>query len=364
MTLNVLRGRSLVASLTVFVLLLGAGVCTGAAKQLELNLDEAIRLALENDPAFLLAQTEVRSAQVMLEQAEAGNLLQPSPSLLFQAQVGLELAERSRDLAERSLILEVQQEYYTLLRIENIIGVLDEAIRLAERQLEVARKRFDSGAATALDVMKAESALATHKADKAQAEANLQLARRKFVQRLGLDVDIDLILDDTIVSENLPAITLEEALEEGMANRIELAQARAGVSIAEKELSLATNDYTPILTRRKAEIDLDIAKLRYEQAQQGIRLDIENSYHQMHDAYRRMELSEMQLAEAEESHRVVEALFAAGMATDVEILQAQTGLMQARSARVNAIFDFNMARTQMFHAIGWGPGNDLGNGEK
>ena len=56
----------------------------------------------------------------------------------------------------------------------------------------------------------------------------------------------------------------------------------------------------------------------------------------MHDAFKRMELAGMELAKAEETYRVVQALFDAGMATDVEILQAQTGLTQARSGRVNA----------------------------
>ena len=88
--------------------------------------------------------------------------MQPSPTLLYQAQVGLELAERSLLLAERSLVLQVAQDYYTLLRLENILGVLDEAIRLGERQLAVAESRFAAGAATRLDVMTAETTLEGH----------------------------------------------------------------------------------------------------------------------------------------------------------------------------------------------------------
>lgn len=261
-------------------------------------------------------------------------------------------------------MLQVEQDYYTLLRLENILGVLDEAIRLAERQLDVAKRRQESGAATVLDVMRAETALVRHRADREEVVGNMQLAKRKFTQTLGLAAETRLILDPTVVSEDLPQITLEVALQEGADNRIELGQAAAGVSIAEKELELATNDYTPVLTRRQAEIELERAQIRQHQAQQGIQLDIENSYHAMHDAYKRMELADLELAEADENHRVVQALFAAGMATDVEILQVQTGLMQARSARVNATFDFNIARAQLFHAIGWAPGDSLRNGSE
>lgn len=344
--------------------LLAAGVSAATGTTREIDLDEAMRLASQHDATYRLAGIDVAAARLGLEQVEAGNLMQPSPTLLFQAQVGLDLTERSHILAERSLMLQVEQDYYTLLRLENILGVLDEAIRLAERQLDVAKRRQESGAATVLDVMRAETALVRHRADREEVVGNMQLAKRKFTQTLGLAAETRLILDPTVVSEDLPQITLEVALQEGADNRIELGQAAAGVSIAEKELELATNDYTPVLTRRQAEIELERAQIRQHQAQQGIQLDIENSYHAMHDAYKRMELADLELAEADENHRVVQALFAAGMATDVEILQVQTGLMQARSARVNATFDFNIARAQLFHAIGWAPGDSLRNGSE
>lgn len=335
------------------MMLLTVAPLTYAVETVQLDLNEALQLTLENDLGIQLAQLEVEERKVQLEQAEAGNLLEPSPTLLFQAEVGLELARRSRDIEERSILLRVEEEYYTLLRLENIIEVLDEAIKLAERQLEVAKKRLESGAATTLDVMKAETALEEHKDDKAQAEENLQLARHKFLQSLGLPSDTKVVLDSDVITQTLPDISLEEAIGEGMQNRIELRQAAAGVSIAEKELELATNDYTPVLTKRAAEIELEQAKLQQLQAEQGIQLDIEKTYHDMHVAYRAMALAERQLEEAEENYRVVQTLFEAGMATDVEILQVQTGFMQAKSARVDAIFDFNTARANLFSAIGW-----------
>src|SRR5690606_31397928 len=151
-----------------------------------------------------------------------------------------------------SLVLQVAQDYYTLLRLENILGVLDEAIRLGERQLAVAESRFAAGAATRLDVMTAETTLEGHRADRAQAAANKLLAETKFKQSLGLGSEVRLALDDAVIQQSLPDISLEQALEIGLANRIELIQAAAGVSIAEKELELATNDYTPPLNRKLA----------------------------------------------------------------------------------------------------------------
>ena len=64
----------------------------------------------------------------------------------------------------------------------------------------------------------------------------------------------------------------------------------------------------------------------------------------MQDAHRRLAVAQQRLAEMEENWRVVQALFDARMATDLEILQGQTGLAEARMAAVNAVFDYNEAQ--------------------
>lgn len=320
----------------------------------KLNLDEVIALALENHAGFLKSRTDVRASEIQLEQAEAANLIQPSPIVLFQAEVGLELARRGLDINQHELLLEVEKDYYNILRLRNLLQVMDDAIRLAERQAEVAQSRFDSGEATRLDVIRAKSALVSHQADRDQLRDGLSLAQNKLLYTLGLPRGTELILDQTVVTEELPTISLDAALAEGLANRVELVQAQAGVDIAEKELALASNDYTPPLTRRAAEVKVEGAHLQLRQAKEGISLDVENAYNEMQNAYRRLAVTELALEEALENHRVVQALFDVGMATDVEILQVQTGLAQANSERVHAIFDFNIARATFFRAIGWG----------
>src|SRR5690625_2201221 len=349
-----------VVSGVLTVALLWAGVAGLDAKAADanaakkLNLDEVIALAIENDAGLLQSRTEVRASEISLEQAEASNLIQPSPITLFQAEVGLELARRGLDIDQHELLLEVEKDYYNILRLQNLMEVLDDAIRLAERQVEVAQSRYDSGEATRLDVIRANSALVGHEADRAQLQSGLSLAQNKLFYTLGLPRGSELVLDQTVVTEELPTIKLDAALTEGLANRVELMQAQAGVDIAEKELALATNDYTPPLTRRAAEVKVESAHLQLRQAREGIALDIENAYNEMQSAYRNLAVTELELEEALENHRVVEALFNVGMATDVEILQVQTGLAQANSERVHAIFDFNIARATFFRAIGWG----------
>lgn len=318
---------------------------------LHLDLRSAIELAYENNVELLLARLELERAQLGLEQVRALSLIEPSPTLHLQAEAGVTLAERGLSLTKQRIAFEVEEAYYNVLRLQNVVDVLDEAEQMATRQLEVAESRRRSGVATEVDVLRARTSLMQTEADKAQAEDNLALVLVQFRQILGLTPGTIIVLDDAVVTHELVEMTLEEALAEALANRLELAQVRLGVDVAQRELELATNDYTPELTRLQAELELAQAHLQLRRAEDGITLDVYNAYNTMHDAYRRLAVAEQRLAEMEENWRVVQALFDARMATDVEILQGQTGLAEARMSAVNAVFDYNVARAKFFQAI-------------
>src|SRR5690606_18409413 len=279
---------------------------------LALDLRAAVELAYEANVELLLAELELEKARLGLQQVRALSLIEPSPTLLLQAETGVTLAERNLSLTRQRVAFQVEEAYYNVLRLHNVIAVLDDAEQMAQRQLEVAESRRAAGVATDVDVLRA-------RADKAQAEDNLALVLVQFRQMLGLAPDAEIALDDTVVTHDLVDMTLAEALEEALANRIELAQVRLGVEVARRELELADNDYTPELTRRSAELDLAQMELQMRQAKDGITLDVHNAYNAMRDAHRRLAVAQQRLLEVEENWRVVQALFDARMATDVEI---------------------------------------------
>lgn len=316
-----------------------------------LDLRTAIDLAQEANVELLLAEYEVESARLGLEQVRALSLIEPSPTLLLQAETGVRLAERSQSLTKQRLAFDVEEAYYNVLRLQNLLTVLDEAQQMSRRQLEVAESRRRTGVATDIDVFRAKTSLMQTEADKAQAQDNLELVLARFRQIVGLDPDTVVVLDETVVTHDPVGMTLQDAIAEALAHRLELAQVRLGIEVAERELELATNDYTPELTRLKAELDLEQARLRMRQAEDGIALDVHNAYNGLQDAHRRLAVANQRLAEMEENWRIVQALFDARMATDVEILQGQAGLAEARTSAVHAIFDYNVARAAFFQAI-------------
>lgn len=336
------------------ILAAGNGVSPEAetsAEPLRLSLGDAVKWALDSNVTLLLDAAAVDAARTGLEQVRALSLIEPSPTLLLQTEAGLELAKRNLALSEQRVAFEVEAAYYDVLRLHNVLHVLDDALKMAERQLEVAQSRHRTGVATENDVLKARTALMQLEADRADAADGLSLLWVRLRQMLGVSPGTPLQLDEAVITHEPVAITLDEALSEAVAQRIELAQVKLAVELAERELELADNDYTPELTRVQAELELEQARLRRRQAEDGIALDVHNAYNEMRGAYRRLALAEQRLLEMEEDVRIIRALFDARMATDVELLQGQTGLTEARTATVNAVFDYNAARATFFQAI-------------
>lgn len=323
----------------------------GATDVLKLSLQDAVDFALAGNVQLQQDAQAVESARISVEQVRALNLLEPSPTLLLQAEAGLELAERNLALSKQRIAFEVEEAYYDVLRLQNVLQVLDDAITMTKRQLEVAESRRKTGVATDIDVLKARSALIQLEADRADAADGLTLLFVRLRQMLGLESDKVLELDETVITHEPVDMTLEAAQQEALTNRIELAQVRLAVELAEKELQLATNDYTPELTRLQAAVELEQARLQLRQAEDGILLDVHNAYNGMQAAYRRIAVAEQRLVEMEENVRILQALFDARMATDVELLQGQAGLTEARTGVIDAIFDYNGARAAFFQAI-------------
>src|SRR5690625_741519 len=109
-----------------------------SAESLSLSLADAVDLAFENNVELSLEALSVETTRTGLAQVRALNLMESSPTLLLQAESGLELAKRNLALSEQRIAFEVEEAYYDVLRLQNVLLVLDDALKMSERQLEVA----------------------------------------------------------------------------------------------------------------------------------------------------------------------------------------------------------------------------------
>ena len=103
-----------------------------------------------------------------------------------------------------------------------------------------------------------------------------------------------------------------------------------------------------------AKIALEKARLRRQQLEDNLPLEIRHLYAQLQDAERRLDVSRSGVLEAEETMRTTTALYEVDMATHLDLMGAQANLTKARTDAIHAIFDYNLAKANLYKAMAWG----------
>jgi outer membrane protein TolC len=318
----------------------------------EVSLEECRSLALEHSASVLLAENAVLDARLALEQTEATSLTKPSPTSLYQSRMSLESARKNLEITKQDVVLGTDQLYYSLLRAEHLVSISGQALDLSERQFEIALAKESVGMATKLDIMRAENQTASARNSLASALLSKDLATVSLNQAIGFAPETILSLRDEFFYEKTEDLGLDASIEFALAKRVEISQAQSAVEIADMNVKLADNSFTPRLTYERARLAAEDARIKLKEQQNKIALAVRQAYVALKQAEAKVELTESKVNEARENLRITQLLFEADMATNVEVLSAQNQYTQSQIDSVQAIYDYNMTRSQFKRAIG------------
>src|SRR5690606_8773939 len=237
------------------------------------SLSEAIRLARENNYAIRIADNDVRMAENDYSIGNAGFL----PTLSLNANQSrrafgnfsddggsfatastvdlsmdlsttifdgggrfatyrrlgseLELIERSAERTMESVLADVVVAYYDLVRRQQQLEVLRDAVEVSEERHRIAELRRDLGSASELEVRRARVDLNADRAELLRQEVELANAKASFKRLLARDGDFDFTVADTIVIDR--SLTLEAVRLQALQNNRTLAVATQARETAE-----------------------------------------------------------------------------------------------------------------------------------
>jgi outer membrane protein len=339
-------------AVTVFPASASASDVKSEPQVVEVSLEECRSLALEHSASVLLAENAVHDARLALEQTEATSLTKPSPTSLYQSRMSLESAGKNLEITKQDVVLGTDQLYYSLLRAEHLVSISRQALDLSERQFEIAMAKESVGMATKLDIMRAENQTASARNSLASALFNRDLATVSLNQAIGFVPETVLSPRDEFSYEKTGDLDLDASIEFALANRVEIAQAQSAIEIADMNVQLADNSFTPRLTYERAKLAAEDARIKLKEQQDKIALAVRQAYVSLKQAEAKVELAESKVDEARENLRITQLLFEADMATNVEVLSAQNQYTQSQIDSVQAIYDYNMTRSQFKRTIG------------
>ncbi|MGE3275605.1 MAG: efflux RND transporter permease subunit [Vicinamibacterales bacterium] len=158
---------------------------------------------------------------------------------------GLDQAKLSLERGRQELRQQVTAAFYGALMNQGGVDVADEQVRLAERQLELARARFEAGTVARLDVLQAEVEVANSRARRIQAQAAVDTSHQALRTLLSLPQAQRLVLRGTL-DDPAPGLT-RTALDASLPSRPDLRAFGARHEMAEHAVSLANAEWKPSL---------------------------------------------------------------------------------------------------------------------
>jgi outer membrane protein len=244
-----------------------------------LSLDDALRLALQNNGLARAALAETDAADARLAAARAN--LYPSIDLsssttrtriegggaiadttqrqngfglewllLDNGQRELRIRQSSRTAEAtrqntretlRRVLFQTARAYYEVLRRKELLQVADTAVRRAETLLEVAKAQAEVGAAPQKDVLQAEADLANARVQQIQARNALRLAETDLKRLIGWEAQKplpELTAPDTPLTPD-PALSVEQLWQRARLRRPDLRDAELRLQISRLGLDAA-----------------------------------------------------------------------------------------------------------------------------
>lgn len=334
-----------------------------------------------NEQTFQAAFTRENSLQLFINQPiYTGGRLNSAYGITTAA---LDASKLELERTRQEIEYRVVETFYAALMNQRGVAVADEQIRLTEKQLELARVRFEAGTVARLDVLQAEVELANARARRIQAKAQVDTSMQALRGVLSLPQSQALTLDGSL-DEPVVGHARDE-LDKELPQRPDLQAYTARRQAAEYATNLATSEWkpslaftgnmqyqqdslgsllgrdnqsyqfgiqlqVPLFSAPGAAARRNIAQSQMRQAEHGLRYATDNARLELEAAWTSLESSaevvatqEKALELARESVSIAQVSYENGVITSAELndaqvrlLQTEWLLMQAKYARITA----------------------------
>lgn len=418
------------------LLILRQGVCAAVGAE-PWTLEHALAYALAHNPDAQLARQRVAAAQAGLEQANAafwprvqlqssytrtdnpmmvfGSVLNQraySSSLNFNdvpdvdnlnargvvtmplyaggknkagreaAKANTEAARQENEAVRNALGFEVSRAFYSVLKTRLFIRAAEAAVSAFESNLNIGRKRLESGTLLKTDVLDLQVRLGQAREDLLRARNANALAGRALRNLLGIEQG------EFEVADSAPTLSAPESGD--FSRRAELSAARQREHAAQEQARGSKGGYLPRvnafgsldydygwkyengggsytagalvqwdlwdgkLTRakvREANANLESAREEQRKIRLALDLEVEQARLDLKTANERLSVTAQVVAQAAESASLTRARFEQGAALSTQLIDSETALVAARVRRAEAESDQRIAVAALRKAL-------------
>lgn len=400
-----------------------------AAQAINLTLDEAIQLALENNRTIKQSIADREQARWQLSVARRrGN---PNLSWSTQAQAiggsyydgyekkrlftnslearmpiydggtlkegriaaryGLNAADLKLEDSLQTVRYQATRYYYEILQTADQVSVSEEQVKTLQEHLRIVNAQFRAGTVAKADVLSTEVRLANAQQTLVSYRRNYDIAMATLCNYLLLPVDT-VIRPPEQLTYNKYDLNLTNCTAYALNNRPDAAAADYAVKQAESNvraakaalrpkvnavatggrngnkpfsdnltdswtagISASWNIFDGGLTEAQVnEADAAVTKAKEQAAatHETVQLDVRSAYLSLLAAEKNIATTKLAITSAEEDYRIAQVRYAAGVGTNLDVMDASDKLTQAKMNYYSALYEYNTAKASLDKAMG------------
>jgi outer membrane protein TolC len=301
------------------------------------------------------------------------------------------VAELQEELAREQVASGTALNYLEALRADRAVTAAQANVELAQTLFQLAQDQRNAGVATGVDVTRAQVRLAQEEVRLAQAQTGSEQARLNLQRVVGLPLESPLTLTDQLRFTDEPLPAVEMAVAQAAQTRREVRIAEEQVRTSGLERKAVSAEYLPSLefvgdygvsgitptntdlptrraaiqlnvpifnggltrgrltvaTSRERQSELELGSVR-GQVEEDVRLALAT----LRTAAAQVRAADESVSLAQRELEMSRDRFRAGVADNLEVVNAQTSLANARDAQITALALYNAARLNLAAATG------------
>jgi len=302
------------------------------------------------------------------------------------------------ELVKQGLAYRTIQTFYTILFLKRSIAVQDEAINTLKEHLDITKKKVEAGTATNFDVLTTNVRVSSAEEEKINLQNSLANAEITLKQLIGLPQHAK-VEPSGDFTEAPAEYNIDSLVSAAMQNRFEIKAANDEIATEQAQdnvvsaiynptVSVAAaygvkNGYVPDLTawhgnyvaavqvevplsgvipyfggyREQSMHEETSANIKAAESYKSdvilqIRSDVQKGVADLRSSIDRFNTTDAAVHQAESALDLAKIRYEAGTVTNLDLLDAETSLAQAKLMRLEALYKYVIGRYELLQAVG------------
>lgn len=303
-----------------------------------------------------------------------------------------EAAGHQLERTDQEIIFRVVEAYYGVLLATKQLEVAEQAEKTSQSIVDRSQARFDSGLVVESDLLTAKVRMAARRQELIRARNNVYLAGAQLSTAMGMPVDSLFQPTEALAEPALPVPVLQEVERRALTSRPDLKRVQSEEAAQRQSVAIAKSSFGPRVNAFAGwemdnptlaaggggnnwlggvEVQFDIfqggakraelsrqraleekAAAMNQVASDGVRLEVRRAYYDLDSARQEVEVAHAAIAQAQDSLRINQDRYDAGLTTITDLLGAEEATRRSQTDYWEAVYRFHTSFANLELASG------------